>query len=121
MLAYADFSLPFILEVDASHYGLGAILSQEQDGEVRLIAYASRTLRPPERNMSSYSSMKLDFVALRWAMVEKFREYLLGNKCIVYTDNNLLSYLSSAKLGATEQRWAAQLAVFDFEIKYRSG
>ena len=65
--------------------------------------------------------MKLEFLALKWAMSEKFREYLLGYKCIVYTDNNPLSHLSSAKLGATEQRWAAQLAAFDFEIKYRSG
>ncbi len=53
-------------------------------------------------------------------MTEKFREYLLGHKCVVFTDNNPLSYLTSAKLGAMEQRWAAQLA-FDFEIKYRSG
>lgn len=41
VLAYADFSLPFILEVDASHGGLGAVLSQEQEGKVRPIAYAS--------------------------------------------------------------------------------
>ena len=121
VLAYADFSLPFILEVDASYGGLGAVLSQEQNGKVRPIAYASRGLRPTERNMSNYSSMKLEFLALKWAMSEKFREYLLGYKCIVYTDNNPLSHLSSAKLGATEQRWAAQLAAFDFEIKYRSG
>ena len=121
VLAYADFSLPFILEVDASYGGLGAVLSQEQNGKVRPIAYASRGLRPTERNMSNYSSMKLEFLALKWAMSEKFREYLLGSKCIVYTDNNPLSHLSSAKLGATEQRWAAQLAAFDFEIKYRSG
>ncbi len=65
--------------------------------------------------------MKLEFLALKWAMTEKFREYLLGHKCIVYTDNNPLSYLTSAKLGAMEQRWAAQLAAFDFELKYRSG
>uniref|UniRef100_A0A3B3SEI7 Gypsy retrotransposon integrase-like protein 1 n=1 Tax=Paramormyrops kingsleyae TaxID=1676925 RepID=A0A3B3SEI7_9TELE len=71
--------------------------------------------------MQNYSSMKLEFLALKWAMTEKFREYLLGHKCIVYTDNNPLSYLSTAKLGATEQRWAAQLAGFNFEIKYRSG
>ncbi|XP_042338496.1 uncharacterized protein LOC121939556, partial [Plectropomus leopardus] len=121
VLAYADFSLPFILEVDASHSGLGAVLSQEQDGKVGPIAYASRGLRPTERNMANYSSMKLEFLALKWAMTEKFREYLLGHKCIVYTDNNPLSHLSTAKLGATEQRWAAQLASFDFEIKYRSG
>lgn len=58
---------------------------------------------------------------LKWALIEKFREYLLGNKCLVYTDNNPLSHLSSAKLGAVEHRWAAQLASFDFELKYRSG
>ncbi|KAK9515992.1 hypothetical protein VZT92_026587 [Zoarces viviparus] len=71
--------------------------------------------------MQNYSSMKLEFLALKWAMTEKFREYLLGQKCLVYTDNNPLSHLSSAKLGATEQQWAAQLASFDFELKYRSG
>ena len=48
VLAYADFSLPFILEVDASYGGLGAVLSQEQNGKVRPIAYASRGLRPTE-------------------------------------------------------------------------
>lgn len=121
VLAYADFSKPFILEVDASHQGLGAVLSQECEGKVRPVAYASRSLRPTERNMSNYSSMKLEFVALKWAMTEKFREYLLGNKCVVFTDNNPLSHLASAKLGATEQRWASQLAAFDFDIKYRSG
>ncbi len=121
VLAYADFSLPFILEVDASYGGLGAVLSQEQEGQVRPVAFASRSLRPTERNMSNYSSMKLEFVALKWAMTEKFREYLLGSRCVVFTDNNPLSHLSTAKLGATEQRWAAQLAAFNFEIRYRSG
>ena len=121
VLAYADFSLPFILEVDASHGGLGAVLSQEQGGKVRPIAFASRSLRPTERNPANYSSMKLEFLALKWAMSDKFREYLLGHKCIVFTDNNPLSHLSSAKLGALEQRWVAQLASFNFEIRYRSG
>ncbi|KAK0131974.1 Retrovirus-related Pol polyprotein from transposon 17.6 [Merluccius polli] len=121
VLAYADFSLPFILEIDASHSGLGAVLSQCKDGSVRPVAYASRGLRPAERNMDNYSSMKLELLGLKWAMTEKFREYLLGHRCVVYTDNNPLSYLHSAKLGATEHRWAAQLATFDFEIKYRSG
>ncbi|XP_077947562.1 uncharacterized protein LOC144388873 isoform X2 [Gasterosteus aculeatus] len=121
VLAYADFSLPFILEVDASLSGLGAVLSQEQDGKVRPVAYASRTLTPAERNMPNYSSMRLEFLGLKWAMAEKFRDYLLGQKCVVWTDNNPLSHLSTAKLGATEQRWAAQLAAFDFSIRYRSG
>lgn len=121
ILAYADFSRTFILEVDASHGGLGAVPSQEFDGKIRPIAYASRSLRPSERNMNNYSSMKLEFLALKWAMVEKFREYLLGHRCIVFTDNNPLSHLTTAKLGATEQRWAAELAAFDFEVRYRSG
>ena len=118
---YADFSLFFILEVDASHDGLGAVLYQEQGGKVRPIAYASRGLRPTERNMQNYSSIELEFLALKWAVTETFREYLLGSKCVVHTDNNTLSHLSSAKLGATEQCWAAQLASFGFKIKYRSG
>ena len=121
VLAYADFSLPFILEVDASHSGLGAVLSQKQGGEVRPVAYASRGLRPTERNMSNYSSMKLEFLGLKWAMTEKFREYLLGQKCVVLTDNNPLSYLNTAKLGALEQCWASQIASFDYTIQYRPG
>lgn len=65
--------------------------------------------------------MKLELLALKWAVTEKFRCYLLGQKFVIYTDNNPLSYLKTAKLGALEQRWAAQLALFDFEIKYQSG
>lgn len=97
------------------------VLSQEQEGQVRPIAFASRGLRPPERNMSNYSSMKLEFLALKWAVTEKFREYLLGHKCIIYTDNNPLSHLATARLGATEQQWVAQLSLFDYELRYRSG
>ena len=121
VLAYADFSRPFVLEIDASHLGLGAVLSQEYDGTRKPVAYASRGLRPTERNMQNYSSMKLELLGLKWALTDKFRDYLLGQKCIVYTDNNPLSYLNSAKLGALEQRWASQLAAFDFEIRYRPG
>ena len=107
VLKYADFSKPFVLEIDASHQGLGAVLSQEMDGKRRPIAFASRTLRPSERNMSNYSSMKLEFLALKWAVTERFREYLLGAKFVVYTDNNPLSHLQTAKLAAVEQRWAS--------------
>lgn len=121
VLAYADLSVPFLLEIDASHSGLGAVLGQEKDGKMKPVAYASRGLRPTEQNMQNYSSMKLELLALKWAMTEKFRDDLLGQKCIVYTDNNPLSYLKTAKLGALEQRWASQLAAFDFEIRYRPG
>lgn len=122
ILGFADYSKPFIVETDASHVGLGAVLSQDQDGQRKVIAYASRRLRPSERNPRNYSSMKLELLALKWAVTEKFRTYLLGSKFEVYTDNNPLKYLqTTAKLGALEQRWAAQLALFDFSISYRSG
>ena len=109
------------METDASRNRFSAILSQEQDGKQRVIAYASRHLRPSEKNSSLYSSMKLEYLAMKWAITEKFRHYLLGGHFTVITDNNPLTYLRSAKLGALEQRWAAQLAQFNFEIKYRPG
>lgn len=121
VLAYADFKKPFVLEIDASHQGLGAVLSQEQGGKLRPIAYASRGLRKTERNMENYSSMKLECLALKWAVCEKFREYLLGNEFVVYTDNNPLCHLQTSKLGALEQRWLSMLASFNFVIKYRPG
>ena len=121
ILGYPDFTRSFILETDASFDGLGAVLSQDQEHGHVEIAYASRTLRPTERNMENYSSMKLELLALKWAVTDKFRDYLLGSKFVVFTDNNPLSYLQTAKLGATEMRWASQLAQFDFEVKFRSG
>jgi len=121
VLGYADFTQPFILETDASHEGLSAILSQEQDGKRRVIAYASRRLRPTERSKVSYSSLKLEFLAMKWAITEKFRDYLIGAHFVVWTDNNPLVYFRTAKMGALEQRWSAQLAQFQFEVKYRPG
>lgn len=122
ILAYPDYNQPFILETDASNEGLGAVLSQEQDGKVKVIGYASRGLRGGEHNMDNYSSRKLELLAVKWAICEKFREYLMGSTFVVFTDNNPLTYLQSkSKLKAVEQRWAAELANFDFTLKYRPG
>ena len=107
------------MEIDASYQGL--MLSQDLEDGRRVICNASRTLKATEKNMENYSSMKLEFLALKWAVVEKFRDYLLGSKFIVFTDNNPLSYLQTSKFGATELRWASQLASFDFSVKYRPG
>ena len=60
-------------------------------------------------------------LALKWAVTGKFRSYLLGSEFMIYTDNNPLSHLQTVKLGAVEQRWAAELALFNFTIKYRPG
>ena len=104
VLAFADFSKPFILETDASQRGLGAILSQKQpDGTQRVVAYASRCLRPTERNETNYSSFKLEMLALKWAVTEKFRSYLLGSQFEVLTDNNPLAHFKTSNLGALEQ------------------
>lgn len=84
-----------------------------------VIAYASRRLRPTERNMDNYSLMKLEFLALKWAVTENFCSYLLGAEFEVLTDNNPLSHLETAKLVAVEQRWASQLALLNFKITYK--
>ena len=71
ILGYPDFSKEFILEIDASFEGLGAVLSQERPTGNVVIAYASRSLRPTEKNMNNYSSMKLEFLGLKWAITER--------------------------------------------------
>ena len=87
-----------------------------------VLRYASSALKPCERNMQNYSSMKLELLALYWAVTQKYRDLLLGSEFIVFTDNNPLSCLqTTAKLGGTETRRAAELAQFTFTIKYRSG
>lgn len=72
VLAYADYSLPFVVYTDASNQGLGAVLAQVQEGRERVIAYASRSLHPTEQNDANYSSFKLELLALKWAVTEKF-------------------------------------------------
>jgi len=119
ILGYPEFYSPFELHTDASGKGLGAVLYQVQDGKKRVISYASRSLSKSEKN---YSAFKLEFLALKWAVTEKFRDYLLRNKFVVYTDNNPLTHiLTSAKLEATGQRWVSALGEFDFDIVYRPG
>ena len=122
VLGYPDFDREFILETDASLRGLRAVLSQvDEEGKTHVIAYASQTLRPSEKFMHNYSSAKLELLALKWAVTKKFRDYLLGSKFTVYTDNNPLAYLQKSKLGASQIHWLSKLALFDFNIIYRSG
>ena len=75
VLAFADLKRPFLLEMDASKYGLGAILQQvQEDGKYHPVVYASRILHGSEAN---YHSSKLQFLALKWAMMWQFKEYLM--------------------------------------------
>ena len=84
VLAYADFTKPFELHTDAaSSSGLGAFLHQKDDqGVLRVIASASRSLSESER---PYPAHKLDFLALKWSITDKFADYLRGAKFIVKT------------------------------------
>ena len=119
VLAYADYSKPFVLHTDASTMGLGAVLYQKQeDGKERVIAYASRTLNKAERN---YDAHKLEFLALKWAVTDRFHEYLYGATFEVFTDNNPLTYiLSTAKLDAMGHRWVASLGPYNFKLNYKA-
>jgi hypothetical protein len=111
ILAYPDYNTPFVVHTDASQHGLGAVLYQKQEGTLRVIAYASRTLTPAERNYHLHAG-KLEFLALKWSITEQFRDYLYYSlRFIVYTDNNPLTYvLSTAKLNATGLRWIGELS-----------
>lgn len=122
VLTYPDFSLPFTLHTDASDQGLGAVLYQRQHGKLRVIGYGSRTLTQAERNYHLHSG-KLEFLALKWAVCEKFRDYLYyAPHFTVYTDNNPLTYvMSTAKLNAVGHRWVGELSDFRFDIRYRPG
>ena len=122
ILAYPDYSKPFLLETDASLKGLGAVLSQKSDDNmVRVIAYASRSLRPGEKSMRDYSSAKIELLALKWSVCKKFKDYLLGSIFRVYTDNNPLVYVKTSKLGMAQIHWLSELALYDFNIVYRTG
>ena len=91
VLAYPDYRQKFKLYTDASEIGLGAVLTQiKEDSLERPIAYASRTLSKSEHN---YNAHKLEVLALKWAITDRFHEYLYGGTFDVYTDNNLFTYI----------------------------
>ena len=120
ILAYADITKPFVLHIDACRNGLGAILLQEHDGNLKPVACASKSLQQSEKN---YPAHKLEFYALKWAVTDQFKDYLyMAKGTKVLTDNNPLTYvLTTAKLDATGHRWLAAVANFDFTIKYKPG
>ena len=112
--------MPFILHNDLSSAGLGCGLFQEQDEAIRVIGYGSRTFVGLEEK---YHSSKLEFLALKWAICDHFRDYLLYvPEFHIYTDYNPLTYIkTSSKVDATGQRWINQLANFNFSIQYEPG
>ena len=83
ILAYPGFKETFILDTDASDRGIGAVLSQIQDGKERVIAYASRTLSKSEQR---YCVTRKELLAVVF-FVKHFRHYLYGRQFRIRTDH----------------------------------
>ena len=107
-----------IVDVDACNYGIGCVLGQVQNGEERVIAYASRSLNRAERN---YCVTDRELLAIKY-FVEYFRHYLLMRHFTVRSDHLPLKFLFSMKNPSGRiARWIEILSGFDFEVQYRKG
>ena len=120
ILAFTNYTKEFLLETNASKEGLGAVLYQKQaDGQYHLVAYGSRALMAHEKN---YHSTKLEFLVLKWAVKEHFKEYLPYQPFLVKTNNNTLTYImTTPNLNATGHWWVGALARFNFQLEYQKG
>ena len=121
VLAHPNFrsSEPFILDTDASHYGVGGVLSQkQQDGSVRPISYFSKSLGKHEIN---YSVPRKELLAVIQA-VKFFKYFLLGRPFVIRTDHAALKWLiTSPNLSNQLARWSTSLEDYDFTIEHRPG
>ena len=118
VLAYPTREGKFVLDTDASDHGIGAVLSQFQDGVEKPIAFASRTLSKSERN---YCVTRRELLAIV-EFVKQHRHYLQGTRFCIRTDHAPLRFVVQAKDPEGQlARWIDYLSTFDFEIQYRSG
>src|SRR5688572_19817421 len=120
IVRYSDVEKPFFLYTDASGVGLGAVLAQKEDNHEYVIAYASRTLSPAEKN---YGITEQECLAIVWA-VKYFRHYLCGSKFTIITDHSALKWLlnsSSETANRRLERWKITLSEYEYDIQYRKG
>jgi hypothetical protein len=119
VLAYPDYSRPFILDTDASDFGIGAVLSQKDDeGRERVIAFASRSLSKAERR---YCVTRRELLAVV-VFTQHFRPYLLGREFTLRTDHGSLTWLQSFRDPEGQlARWLEKLQQFNFNIVHRQG
>ena len=119
ILVFPDFSKPFILDTDASDFGIGAVLSQvDDDGQERVVAYASRTLSKAERNYSVTSKELLAIVNF----ISQFQQYLLGCTFTLHTDHSSLTWFRNFKQPEGQlARWLEKLEEFSFTVQHRPG
>eukprot|EP00731_Ephydatia_muelleri_P025835 Em0017g918a len=126
ILAYPDFKHSFTIATDASGLALGAVLSQEVEGEEKAIAFWSRQLNKAERNYSTVEREALAVVEREaLAVVAAIKEcfpYLYGRSFILLTDHNPLTSLRGLKdTGGRLTHWLLFLQQSDITIKYRAG
>lgn len=118
ILATPDFSVPFQVECDASDFGIGAVLTQIQNGAEKVIAYMSKKLTKTQRK---YHVTERECLAVITA-IEKFRQYIEGVKFTVVSDHASLQWLQNFKdTNGRVSRWALRLQAHDFVIKHRKG
>lgn len=118
VLAYPDFDKPFILDTDASEHSCGAVLSQIQNGEEKVLSYFSTTHAPSELK---YSTTRKELLAVIKA-VKHFRHYLYGREFTIRTDHASLKWLASFKQPEGQvARWVEFLDTFQYKIEHRSG
>ena len=111
----------FLLEMGTSQGGIGSSALSETSKQVHYhpVAYSSQALTAHEKN---YHSTKLEFLALKWAIMEHFKEYLLYQPFLVKTDNNPLMYImTTPNLDATGHWWVGALAKFNFLLEFQKG
>ena len=117
-LAYPQAEGTFILDTDASDVSIGAVLSQEQEGKERVVAYASSQLEPAHQR---YCVTRRELLAVV-QFTRMFRHYLLGRKFILRTDHSSLTWLFRFKAPQGQlARWLEELSQYNFSIVHRAG
>ena len=119
VLQSPDFSQPFVLQTDASDFGVGAVLSQtDGEGIDHPVAYFSRKLLPREQR---YSTVEKECLAIKLG-TQAFRVYLLGRPFTIQTDHRALQWLDRLKeTNSRLTRWSLALQPFQFTVQHRAG
>ena len=108
----------YILDTDASETSIGAVLSQVQNGEDWVIAYASRTYNKAGRN---YYTTRNELLAGVY-FIRQIKQYLLGSRFLIRTDHAALTWLQRAsELMGQQWRWQERLQDNTFDIEHRPG
>ncbi|GBG82951.1 hypothetical protein CBR_g36477 [Chara braunii] len=114
VLKVIDPSLPFVITTDASQYGIGVVLQQDDGNGYRPVEFMSPRLPSEKVAASTYER---ELYALRQAL-KHWKHYLLGRHFKVYSDHETLRWLKTqAKMTPKLTRWAAEIDQYDFELK----